>query len=102
MRQGTTNRLVEAPVDFSDLSSEYIGILYEGLLDFELRQAEPDNPMVFVNLGKQPALPLLRLEQMDDSSLASLVEKLKRKKILPLRMTKKTHRKMKNSTNQKN
>jgi len=80
VRQGTTNRLVEAPVDFSDLSSEYIGILYEGLLDFELRQAEPDNPMVFVNLGKQPALPLLRLEQMDDSSLASLVEKLKRKK----------------------
>jgi hypothetical protein len=30
---------VEAPVDFSDLSLEYIGIMYEGLLDFELRQA---------------------------------------------------------------
>jgi hypothetical protein len=28
---------VDGPVDFSDLSSEYIGILYEGLLDFELR-----------------------------------------------------------------
>ncbi len=26
-------------MDFSDLSSEYIGILYEGLLDFELRRA---------------------------------------------------------------
>ncbi len=78
VRQGRSNRLVEAPVDFSDLSSEYIGILYEGLLDFELRQAEPDNPMIFLNLGNQPVLPLLRLEEMNDNSIKTLVEKLKK------------------------
>jgi hypothetical protein len=42
VRQGRGSTWVEAPVDFSDLSSEYIGILYEGLLDFELRQADRD------------------------------------------------------------
>ena len=78
VRQGRGNTMVEAPVDFSDLSSEYIGILYEGLLDFELRQAEPDNPMIFLNLGNQPVLPLSRLEEMDEKTLDTLVEKLKK------------------------
>ena len=79
VRQGKRNTWVPAPVDFSDLSSEYIGILYEGLLDFELRRAAADDPMIFLNLGAQPALPLTRLEGMDDKTLASLVEKLKQK-----------------------
>lgn len=78
VRQGRSSTWVTAPVDFSDLSSEYIGILYEGLLDFELRQAAPDNPMVFLNLGNQPVLPLSRLEEMDDQTLESLLEKLKK------------------------
>ncbi|GAB4477675.1 MAG: hypothetical protein OHK0037_39660 [Elainellaceae cyanobacterium] len=75
VRQGKQSVWVEAPVDFSDLSSEYIGMLYEGLLDFELRRA--DDAMVFLNLGDQPVLPLARLEGMDDKALASLVEKLR-------------------------
>jgi len=79
VRQGNATRLVAAPVDFSDLSSEYIGILYEGLLDYELRRADVE-PIVFLNLGDQPALPLARLEQMADAQLAALVEKLKQKK----------------------
>lgn len=79
VRQGRRSTWVEAPVDFSDLSSEYIGILYEGLLDFELRQATADEPMIFLNLGDQPVLPLARLEGMDDKTLAALVEKLKQK-----------------------
>ena len=79
VRQGRGSTWVEAPVDFSDLSSEYIGILYEGLLDFELRQAAIDSPIVFLNLGDQPALPLSRLEGMDDKTLSALVEKLKQK-----------------------
>lgn len=78
VRQGNRATWVTAPVDFSDLSSEYIGILYEGLLDFELRQAQPDNPMIFLNLGNQPVLPLSRLEEMSDKTLESLVEKLKK------------------------
>ncbi|QIZ71677.1 SAM-dependent DNA methyltransferase [Oxynema aestuarii AP17] len=79
VRQGRRSTWVEAPVDFSGLSSEYIGILYEGLLDFELRQVEADNPIVFLNLGDRPALPLQRLEEMDDKALKALVEKLKQK-----------------------
>ncbi len=75
VRQGRGATWVEAPVDFSDLSSEYIGILYEGLLDFELRRAEPDEPLIFLNLGDQPVLPLSRLEAMDDKSLSALVGK---------------------------
>jgi hypothetical protein len=78
VRQGRSTTWVEAPVDFSDLSSEYIGILYEGLLDFELRQAI-ESPIVFLNLGDQPALLLERLENMTDADLSSLVEKLKQK-----------------------
>lgn len=80
VRQGQGSTWVDAPVDFSDLSSEYIGILYEGLLDYELRRVEADNPIVFLRLGDEPALPLSRLETMDDRALGNLVAKLKVKK----------------------
>jgi hypothetical protein len=78
VRQGKSSRWVEAPVDFSDLSSEYLGILYEGLLDFELRRAPADDAMVFLNLGDQPALPLSRLDAMNNDELGQLLEKLKK------------------------
>ena len=77
LRQGAAYKRVNVPVDFSDLSSEYIGILYEGLLDYELRRAAAGDPIVFLALGDQPALPLSRLEAMSDKALADLVEKLK-------------------------
>lgn len=77
VRQGRAATWVDAPVDFSDLSSEYIGVLYEGLLDFELRQAHPDDPILFLELGDQPALPLARLENMSDAELDNLVKKFK-------------------------
>lgn len=80
VRQGRTSTWIQAPVDFSDLSSEYIGILYEGLLDYELRRAE--EPVIFLALGDEPALPLPRLETMDEASLAQLVAKFKVKKKL--------------------
>ncbi|MBU1898291.1 hypothetical protein KKB55_11135, partial [Myxococcota bacterium] len=76
IREGSTWRRVAAPVDFTELTSEYIGILYEGLLDYELRRAG-DEPIVFLNLGDQPALPLDRLESMDDKALKALVGKAK-------------------------
>jgi hypothetical protein len=74
LREGAAWRKVAAPVDFTELTSEYIGILYEGLLDYELHRADAE-PVVFLNLGEQPALPLDRLEGMDDKALAALVEK---------------------------
>ena len=77
IRQGRTSTWVPAPVDFSDLSTEYIGILYEGLLDYELKPAPSDDPVVFLAVGDQPALPLSRLENMDARALKALFESLK-------------------------
>ena len=77
VRQGRGSTWVPAPVDFSDLSSEYIGILYEGLLDFELKTAPEGDPVVFLAVGNQPALPLSRLEAMKDKALANLLDKMK-------------------------
>ena len=79
IKQGRQSIAIPAPVDFSDLSSEYIGILYEGLLDFELKTAPDGDPVVFLALGNEPALPLSRLEAMDDSAIANLLKSLKAK-----------------------
>ncbi|MFO0686899.1 MAG: DNA methyltransferase [Sandaracinus sp.] len=78
VRQGRGSTWVEAPVDFSDLSSEYIGILYEGLLDYELRRAPTEDPMVFLSLGNQPALPLSRLDAMTSAERKELLKQLKK------------------------
>ncbi|MCL4079459.1 BREX-1 system adenine-specific DNA-methyltransferase PglX [Coriobacteriia bacterium Es71-Z0120] len=75
IRQGRASTWVPSPVDFSDLSSEYIGILYEGLLDYELKRAD-DDPVVFLSVGNAPALPLSRLEAMDDKAIRDLLENL--------------------------
>jgi len=79
VRQGRRRTWVEMPVDFSALSTEYIGILYEGLLDYQLRQVPADDAVVFLNLGDQPALPLSRLHDMDDEQVESLVDEFKTK-----------------------
>ena len=79
IRQGRGRTTVTVPVDFSDLSSEYIGILYEGLLDYELRCVSEDEAAVlFLAIGHEPALPLARLEQMDDADLKGLVDAFKK------------------------
>ena len=78
IRQGRASRLVSAPVDFSDLSTEYIGVLYEGLLDYELKTAPSDDSVIFLAVGEQPALPLKRLEAMDDKALRSLFAAMKK------------------------
>ena len=78
IRQGRAGTRTVVPVDFSDLSSEYLGILYEGLLDYELKTAPSNDPVVFLSVGDQPALPLSRLEAMDDPALKALFESLKK------------------------
>ncbi len=79
VRQGRAATWVDAPVEFSDLSTEYIGILYEGLLDYELRAAAEGDPVVFLNLGDEPALPLSRLEGLDDAAVKKLVDQFNKK-----------------------
>jgi hypothetical protein len=79
IRQGRGRALISVQVDFSDLSSEYIGILYEGLLDYELRCVSDDDAAVlFLAVGNEPALPLARLEAMDDAALKGLFEAFKK------------------------
>ena len=77
IRQGRSSTRTTVPVDFTDLSSEYIGILYEGLLDYELKTAPADAPVVFLATGDQPALPLARLEAMDAKALKALFASFK-------------------------
>jgi len=78
VKQGNKNIFIWDVINFADLGSEYIGILYEGLLDYELRKAAA-NTFVLLNLGDMPVLSLDRLEQMSDDQLEKLVEKLKQK-----------------------
>ncbi len=78
IRQRRGRMWVPVPVDFSDLSSEYIGIVYEGLLDYELKIARGDDPVIFVSVGDRPALPLSRLEEMDRPALRELFKKMKK------------------------
>ncbi len=81
VRQGRSVTAVTVPVDFADLSTEYIGILYEGLLDYELHQvpADSNDPILFINLGDQPALPLSRLESLSGSALKTFFKEFQKK-----------------------
>lgn len=84
IRQGRGKTTVTVPVDFSDLSSEYIGILYEGLLDYELRcVSEEEGAVVFLALGNEPALPLSRLEPLEDADLKDLISAFKKSNKAP-------------------
>ena len=78
IRQGRASTTVAAPVDFSDLPSEYIGIVYEGVLDYEIKLAPPGDPVIFLAIGDQPALPLSRLEAMPSDALKRLFESLRK------------------------
>ena len=56
---------MEGPVDYTDLRTEFIGLIYEGLLDYRLKRTdEQTGPQVFLNLGREPVLPLARLRDM--------------------------------------
>ncbi len=71
-------KAVATPVDFSTLSTEYIGLLYEGLLDYDLRTAA--EPMLLLNLGQQPLLPLSLLKAKNDKETKELLETLAKEK----------------------
>src|SRR5579884_3752576 len=75
IRRGNSSTWVRGPVDFSELRTEYIGLMYQGLLDFNLHKT--DESMIFLNLGQEPVLPLNLLEKMDDQQLRDLLKKLR-------------------------
>ncbi len=83
--KGHQKTFVEGPVDYTDLRTEFIGLIYEGLLDYRLkRNDEQTGPQVFLNLGREPVLPLSRLRDMlanDRKGLKDLLTTLKKEKV---------------------
>jgi len=78
---GRSTRMVSGPVDFSDLRTEYIGMMYEGLLDYKLRKVSPeDEAIVFLNIGQQPALPFSLLRKTAPNELKNLIKELTKEK----------------------
>lgn len=75
VRQGRAWKWVSGPVDFSDLRTEYIGIMYQGLLDYELRRVGQDL-IVVLGIGSEPVLPLSLLEGLDPRGLKDLIQTL--------------------------
>jgi hypothetical protein len=83
--RGRQKTFVEGPVDYTDLRTEFIGLIYEGLLDYRLKRTDQEiGPQVFLNLGREPVLPLKRLEDMrahDRNGLKNLLTTLRREKV---------------------
>src|SRR5262249_16509172 len=65
--------------------TEFIGLIYEGLLDYRLKRTdERIGPQVFLNLGREPVLPLARLEDVlanDKKGLRDLLTTLRKEKV---------------------
>jgi hypothetical protein len=64
------------PIDFRDLSSEYLGIIYEGLLAYELKRVPTGEPVVILGIGDEPAVNLAQLKTIAPEKLKEMVEKL--------------------------
>jgi hypothetical protein len=83
--RGRARTFVEGPVDYTDLRTEFIGLIYEGLLDYKLKRTDDRiGPQVFLNLGREPVLPLSRLEEMlahDRKGLKDLLTTLRKEKV---------------------
>jgi hypothetical protein len=83
--KGTQKTFVDGPVDYTDLRTEFIGLIYEGLLDYRLKRTDEQfGPQVFLNLGREPVLPLKRLEDMladDPRGLKDLLTTLRKEKV---------------------
>jgi hypothetical protein len=83
--KGRSKTFVEGPVDYTDLRTEFIGLIYEGLLDYRLKRTdEKVGPQVFLNLGREPVLPLSRLEDMlaqDKKGLKDLLTTLRKESV---------------------
>lgn len=83
--KGKSKTFVDGPVDYTDLRTEFIGLIYEGLLDYRLKRTDEQiGPQIFLNLGREPVLPLARLEDMladDKKGLKDLLTTLRKEKV---------------------
>jgi hypothetical protein len=75
--KGKSKTYVEGPVDYTDLRTEFIGLIYEGLLDYRLKRTDEQiGPQIFLNIGREPVLPLSRLTDMLQSDKKGLKDLL--------------------------
>ena len=74
IKKGRTTAFVKGPVNFGELRTEYIGMIYEGILNYGLRAA--NETMLLINSGLEPILPLSVLETLTDSQLKEMFDKL--------------------------
>jgi hypothetical protein len=83
--KGKSKTFVEGPVDYTDLRTEFIGLIYEGLLDYRLKRTDEHiGPQIFLNLGREPVLPLSRLTDMlahDKKGLKDLLTTLRKENV---------------------
>ena len=83
--RGRQKTFVEGPVDYTDLRTEFIGLIYEGLLDYRVKRTDAEiGPQIFLNLGREPVLPLRRLEEMlanDRNGLKNLLTTLRKESV---------------------
>src|SRR5208337_2083099 len=83
--KGHQKTFVDGPVDYTDLRTEFIGLIYEGLLDYRLKRTdEQTGPQIFLNLGREPVLPLARLQDLmenDRKGLKDLLTTLRKEKV---------------------
>jgi len=83
--RGRSKTYVEGPVDYTGLRTEFIGLIYEGVLDYQLKRvSDAEGAQIFLNIGREPVLPLKRLEDMladDKKGLKDLLTQLKKEKV---------------------
>ncbi len=82
IKYGRSVKFVTGPVDFRELRTEYIGMIYEGILDYELKSAS--EPMLLINTGIQPILPLSVLEALSETQIKDLFDKMKDSKSIAI------------------
>ena len=74
------------PVNFLELGTEYIGMIYEGILDYQLKHVSDrdDGVLVLENKGDKYFFPINQIEQLSDKQvherLGKVLGKDKRKK----------------------
>ncbi len=84
--RGRTRTYVEGPVDYTDLRTEFIGLIYEGLLDYRIKRVDAETgPQIFLSIGREPVLPLKVLQDQlrdDPAGLKELLTKFKKEKVV--------------------
>ena len=81
--RGQQKTFVEGPVDYTDLRTEFIGLIYEGLLDYRLKRTDERPARRCSSTWVANRAASARLEDMlaEDTGLKDLLTKLRKEKV---------------------